>query len=435
MAERVISADDVDRFRTELDHRRQRLSTLAGEVDEGVADWHAELTGLGEQLGVAVEELRVQEEALADARAATRAAVSLIDHLFEAATQPMALTDQYGNVLRTSPVADAITGRRDGFGSRPIATWFVPEDRATVRDVLTRLKRIPSRPAELAPVTIRRSGATVIVTGTVRPAVAGAKHGSHLLWTFDVISEHPSASSALPTASADPAKRLTQAARQLARPESVDDVVREVLRLAVGYLPQARAVRVLGEGVPPFDVGVGDPVVRELTALQRTVREGPVLDAADGVSVLSSDLADDDRWPALRERLPPRVGALLAVPLDDAGAVLVAVAGSAGVFDEDDLNALASFGVHAGIAIRRARTDAELRRAIGIRQNIGEAVGILVERHRITPRQAFELLVDASQRSNRKLRDLARELVETGAEPSTMPDPRSVLPGPSEQRD
>ena len=334
-----------------------------------------------------------------------------------------------------SPVADAITGRRDGFGSRPIATWFVPEDRATARDVLTRLKRIPSRPAELAPVTIRRSGATVIVTGTVRPAVAGAKHGSHLLWTFDVISEHPSASSALPTASADPAKRLTQAARQLARPESVDDVVREVLRLAVGYLPQARAVRVLGQGVPPFDVGVGDPVVRELTALQRTVREGPVLDAADGVSVLSSDLADDDRWPALRERLPPRVGALLAVPLDDAGAVLVAVAGSAGVFDEDDLNALATFGVHAGIAIRRARTDAELRRAIGIRQNIGEAVGILVERHRITPRQAFELLVDASQRSNRKLRDLARELVETGAEPSTMPDPRSVLPRPSEQRD
>jgi PAS domain-containing protein len=182
MAERVISADDVDRFRTELDHRRQRLSTLAGEVDEGVADWHAELTGLGEQLGVAVEELRVQEEALADARAATRAAVSLIDHLFEAATQPMALTDQYGNVLRTSPVADAITGRRDGFGSRPIATWFVPEDRATARDVLTL--------AQTDPVQARRAGArhdSAIGCNGHRDGHCAARRGWGEAWIAPVV--------------------------------------------------------------------------------------------------------------------------------------------------------------------------------------------------------------------------------------------------------
>jgi AmiR/NasT family two-component response regulator len=51
------------------------------------------------------------------------------------------------------------------------------------------------------------------------------------------------------------------------------------------------------------------------------------------------------------------------------------------------------------------------------RETIGQAVGILVERYKVTPTQAFALLVRSSQHRNIKLRDVAAQLVETGVDP------------------
>ena len=51
-------------------------------------------------------------------------------------------------------------------------------------------------------------------------------------------------------------------------------------------------------------------------------------------------------------------------------------------------------------------------------RTIGIAIGILVERHRIPPDEAFARLVDISQSTNQKLRLIARRLVETGQLPS-----------------
>jgi AmiR/NasT family two-component response regulator len=45
---------------------------------------------------------------------------------------------------------------------------------------------------------------------------------------------------------------------------------------------------------------------------------------------------------------------------------------------------------------------------------IDQAKGILMERHKLTPDQAFQLLAKASMATNRKLRDLAEALVQTG---------------------
>ena len=50
-------------------------------------------------------------------------------------------------------------------------------------------------------------------------------------------------------------------------------------------------------------------------------------------------------------------------------------------------------------------------------QIIGQAVGILVERHKMLPSQAFEQLRRASQTRNIKLRELAMRVIETGTEP------------------
>ena len=71
--------------------------------------------------------------------------------------------------------------------------------------------------------------------------------------------------------------------------------------------------------------------------------------------------------------------------------------------------------LHARADLAAARADvAELQRALATSRQIGMAMGILMERHRLTPEQAFDRLRDLSQRRNVKLRDLADQVVYTG---------------------
>jgi AmiR/NasT family two-component response regulator len=64
-----------------------------------------------------------------------------------------------------------------------------------------------------------------------------------------------------------------------------------------------------------------------------------------------------------------------------------------------------------------------LTQAIETRETIGQAVGILIAAGGRTPQDAFQVLVNASQRENRKVRDIAEEIVartvERGAEGGT----------------
>jgi hypothetical protein len=74
---------------------------------------------------------------------------------------------------------------------------------------------------------------------------------------------------------------------------------------------------------------------------------------------------------------------------------------------------------------------AGLRAAITSNREIGIAVGILMSERKITKEQAFDLLRVASQQSNRKLRDLADDVVFTG----TMPDGSGRVARPEQHRD
>jgi hypothetical protein len=74
---------------------------------------------------------------------------------------------------------------------------------------------------------------------------------------------------------------------------------------------------------------------------------------------------------------------------------------------------------------------AGLRAAITSNREIGIAVGILMSQRKITKEQAFDLLRVASQQSNRKLRDLADDVVFTG----TMPDGSSRVARQEQHQD
>jgi AmiR/NasT family two-component response regulator len=54
----------------------------------------------------------------------------------------------------------------------------------------------------------------------------------------------------------------------------------------------------------------------------------------------------------------------------------------------------------------------DLRAALRTRPVIDQAKGILMARHGCTPGRAFEMLAEASQRQNRKLRDIAAAIVD-----------------------
>ncbi len=69
---------------------------------------------------------------------------------------------------------------------------------------------------------------------------------------------------------------------------------------------------------------------------------------------------------------------------------------------------------------RSADRQANLETAVESHRLIGQAVGILVERHKLLPGQAFDRLKQASQNRNLKLREVASRVIETGAEPENV---------------
>jgi hypothetical protein len=175
-----------------------------------------------------------------------------------------------------------------------------------------------------------------------------------------------------------------------------------------------------------------DPTVLKVDALQHATGEGPCLDAiANRVIVYAEDLAGDPRWPHFASRATAtgiRCVLALPLPLDTQHGALNLYAkypAAFGVVDRANATILASL---AGLALSAAYSHEEderrvqnLHAALGTRETIGEALGILMERERITANQAFDILRRASQHLNIKLREVAQNLVDTGEFPDTGP--------------
>ena len=185
-------------------------------------------------------------------------------------------------------------------------------------------------------------------------------------------------------------------------------------------------------------VAASHELIRELDGLQDDAGTGPVLTAlVHSSTVVVEDVAADDRWPgfsASAERLGVRgVMAHRVLVSGETLGALVLYADEPDTFGRLDPDACTIFAAYAGVALgcseivkRDGRQLEELQRALASRDTIGQAKGILIERLRLTPDEAFERLRAASMHRNTKLRDLAEEVVRTGEVP--------VLPEPSPGR-
>jgi hypothetical protein len=158
-----------------------------------------------------------------------------------------------------------------------------------------------------------------------------------------------------------------------------------------------------------------DLVVIDADEVQHELKEGPCYDVVTGdVLTYSRDLAEDERWPNYGPKAAALgLGSQLALRLldgDGARSGLNLYAVRPGAFDEAQ-EAAALFAAHARVAMAQAQGRQTLIAALTSRDTVGKAIGITMERYRITDEQAFQMLVRVSQTNNVKLRDIAADIV------------------------
>ncbi len=70
-----------------------------------------------------------------------------------------------------------------------------------------------------------------------------------------------------------------------------------------------------------------------------------------------------------------------------------------------------------GEAARLAVTVAQLEHALAARVRVEQAIGVLAERHRLPPRQAFDLLRRVARSGGRRVIDVAENVVDSASNP------------------
>jgi len=160
-------------------------------------------------------------------------------------------------------------------------------------------------------------------------------------------------------------------------------------------------------------------LVKRVDQRESELNEGPCITSLrEDVTVRSDDFETEDRWPRFVEvAMAEGIRSMLAVQLfvegDSLGALNI-YATEPHAFTEHDESTAMLLAVHAAIAMKANSTGSNLRTALGSRDVIGQGKGILMERYKISAIEAFHLLVVASQRTHRKLRDVAEALATTG---------------------
>ncbi len=79
--------------------------------------------------------------------------------------------------------------------------------------------------------------------------------------------------------------------------------------------------------------------------------------------------------------------------------------------DESSAEVAEVFAAQAALAMGKARAIHQLEEGMRSRQRIGVAVGILMQRYSMSEERAFAYLVRESSHGNKKLRDVAAEMV------------------------
>jgi GAF domain-containing protein len=220
---------------------------------------------------------------------------------------------------------------------------------------------------------------------------------------------------------------MSRVSRQLQEEHGdVEATLQAITANAVRVVPHAEECSisyVLGRSKVEPRASTSD-VPREVDALQGRLGQGPCLDAVwECETVRVDDVGADERWPEFAKQASRLgVGSMMCFQLFVTGDRLGAFnlySRTPGAFDDESQEIGRMLAAHAAVALASAEQESHLRAAVSSRDVIGQAKGILMERHKLTADQAFGVLTRVSQELNRKLVDVARELSDTGAVPGS----------------
>lgn len=165
------------------------------------------------------------------------------------------------------------------------------------------------------------------------------------------------------------------------------------------------------------------PLAAQLDERQYESGFGPCMDAAvSGRTIAIDDTAASTSYPdfaraARRQGVTHTLSTGLPVQRQIIGGINI-YGTDGGAFDDQTQELATTFAGYAAVAVANAGLYAStaqlaghLQRALESRAVIDQAKGILMSRHRMSADAAFDLLRKQSQLANRKLREIAQDLV------------------------
>jgi GAF domain-containing protein len=206
----------------------------------------------------------------------------------------------------------------------------------------------------------------------------------------------------------------------------LDDAMRRIAALAAIAIPACDLCSVsIVDGGRIVTTASSDPMADRFDQFQYDSGDGPCMTASRRGEVQRiTAVAHEDRWPefallAAAEGLQSVMS--IPLPIDHVVVGALNLYSLSGSFEPDDDWMSETFARQAAITLANAEAyqraqnlASNLSNALESRDIIGQAKGIIMERQRCTPDEAFGILREASQHRNMKLRDLARDVVETG---------------------
>jgi GAF domain-containing protein len=163
-----------------------------------------------------------------------------------------------------------------------------------------------------------------------------------------------------------------------------------------------------------------DAACRRGDELQYELGEGPCLQSIhQQETVKSPDLRTEQRWPAWSSRVAAELGfrGMLCLQLfvthDTIGALNL-YSRTVDAFDADDEATALALAAHIAVALTAAKEFESLESVVAARTVVGQAEGMLMQRYRLTPQQAFAVLARQAQASGTRLRHVAEDIVRNG---------------------
>lgn len=220
------------------------------------------------------------------------------------------------------------------------------------------------------------------------------------------------------------AERIASLAQLLASEDDPDATLRQLAELALEVIPGSEASGVIAAGDGAWSFAASAGAVTELHQLQLQTGDGPVTEAIRyGEARRIDDAATEDRWQAVcATMISENLHSCLVLPLRtdrQPGGALAIYAQKPDAFVGSAHDVALLFAAQGGVAVRNAALHRGCRRmvenlqiALASRAVIEQAKGILVAEHGYPPEVAFKRLSAISQYSNRKVRDIAADLVD-----------------------